>query len=151
MARYDLDYGRGYGQDYSRSGWRRSSAGSGYRRYGVSPERMAGRSRYGREYGRFREGRGFRAGGRFGREPPRYGLGYGGYGSEYAAGYGREFEKSRWQTDYGDPFHDRERGTPIRMIRGEYGEYGEEFRGTERMRGQGYGLEYRSRRRRWLY
>src|SRR5690606_10915813 len=60
MARYDLDYGRGYGQDYSRSGWRRSSAGSGYRRYGVSPERMAGRSRYGREYGRFREGRGFR-------------------------------------------------------------------------------------------
>ena len=33
--------------------------------------------------------------------------------------YDRGF-KSRWQTDYGDPFNDRASRTPMRMIRGEY-------------------------------
>lgn len=35
--------------------------------------------------------------------------------------------KSRWQTDFGDPFNDRAHHTPIRMTRGEYrgaGEWG---------------------------
>ncbi|HEX6070731.1 MAG TPA: hypothetical protein VFZ18_12935 [Longimicrobiaceae bacterium] len=44
--------------------------------------------------------------------------------------YDRGF-KSRWQTDYGDPFGDRAARTPMRMIRGE-------FRGHED-RGFGWG------------
>lgn len=50
----------------------------------------------------------------------------GGYDREYGAGaanrgygYDRDY-KSRWQTDYGDPFGDRTSRTPIRMTRGEY-------------------------------
>lgn len=39
--------------------------------------------------------------------------------SSGAMGYDRGY-KSRWQTDYGDPFGDRAARTPMRMIRGEY-------------------------------
>jgi hypothetical protein len=39
-------------------------------------------------------------------------------GRSYDRDYGREY-KSDWQTDHGDPFGDRQRQTPIRMIRGE--------------------------------
>lgn len=74
---------------------------------------------------------------------------------EYDAEYGRDFEssrrsreegygetygrKSRWETDYGDPFGDRERGTRIRVMRGGWDEYGRDF--------VRYGAEYRPRRR----
>lgn len=37
----------------------------------------------------------------------------------YGAGYDQDY-KSRWETDYGDPFGDRSSRTPIRMTRGEY-------------------------------
>ncbi len=165
MARYDVDYERSYGLGYGGYGERERYEPAP--RYGRERGRYGGRRQpwhmrrrepgYGREFAR-REPPEYRTG-RFGygREYMGYGLGYGaygGYGVEYgAAGYGREFEKSRWETDYGDPFRDRERGTPIRMIRGEYGEYGEEFLGRERPgeRGMGYEVEYRPRPRRYRY
>lgn len=68
-----------------------------------------------------------------------------GYGREYL-GYEPRFEKSRRETDYGDPFHDRERHTPIRLMHGEFEEYGREFRGRRRG-GGGYGSEFRH----WRY
>jgi hypothetical protein len=60
--------------------------------------------------------------------------GWGGHGYEgtgrgmYGGGYGEADRwnrydrgyKSRWQTDYGDPFGDRVAHTPIRMTHGEY-------------------------------
>lgn len=166
MARYDLEYERGYGLGYGereryepapRYGRPRGRYAPGRGMWGARRREpaygreFAGRERYG--YGReFGAGRPYyRAGGfGYGREYMGYGLGYAAYGPEYGtAGYGREFEKSRWQTDYGDPFRDRERGTPIRMIRGEYGEYGEEFGARER--GPEYEVEYRPRWRRYRY
>ncbi|HEX7120261.1 MAG TPA: hypothetical protein VF212_15810 [Longimicrobiales bacterium] len=172
MARYDMDYGGTYGLGYGaytereryepaprrgrarpgvgRRPWRMRRREPGYGAEFAGRERMG----YGREY-RGRERPSYRMGDLgYGREYMGYGLGYGAYGAEYgAAGYGREFEKSRWETDYGDPFRDRERGTPMRMIRGEYGEYGEEFMGRRRGRrfgreaGAEYEAEYRPRRR----
>lgn len=50
-----------------------------------------------------------------------YDRGYGTYGAA-GVGYDRNY-KSRWETDYGDPFNDRGSNTPIRMIRGEYRGY----------------------------
>jgi hypothetical protein len=41
-----------------------------------------------------------------------------GYGDDFRTGYDRSY-KSRWQTDYGDPFNDRDQRTPMRVIRGE--------------------------------
>lgn len=43
----------------------------------------------------------------------------GGYGADAGYGYDRGY-KSRQETDYGDPFGDRQNRTPIRMTRGEY-------------------------------
>ena len=37
------------------------------------------------------------------------------YGAEFDRGYDRGY-KSRWQTDYGDPFGDRQKHTPIRVF-----------------------------------
>jgi len=54
--------------------------------------------------------------------------------------YGSEYRRRRWEADYGDPFHDRERGTRIRMMRGGWDEYGRDM-----LR---YGGEYGRRRRR---
>lgn len=173
MARYDMEYGRSYGLGYgererfepgSRTGRMRGRYGAGWRgrmrrrELGYGAE-YTGRETlgYGREY-MGRERPHYRTGNiGYGREYMGYGLGYGAYGAydiDYGtAGYGREYEKSRWETDYGDPFGDRERGTPIRVTRGAYGEYGEEFMGRERGRrlgresGFGYEVEYRPRRR----
>ena len=45
-----------------------------------------------------------------------YGAGYGGFGADpYDWAY-----KSQWQTDHGDPYRDRSRGTPIRAVRESY-------------------------------
>ncbi len=61
------------------------------------------------------------------------------------SGYDRAY-KSRWQTDFGDPFGDRTARTPMRMIRGEYQSgYDRGFRGSNRdlERGNtGYGRDY---------
>lgn len=41
---------------------------------------------------------------------------YGRPGGEYDRGY-----KSRYETEYGDPFNDRAQHTPVRTMRGEFG------------------------------
>lgn len=69
-----------------------------------------------------------------------YGTGWGGYDRNYRAGYGGATEydegygyKSRWQTDFGDPYGDRSNRTPMRVIRGEFrGDYGGDYRGFSR-------------------
>lgn len=89
---------------------------------------------YDREYGYGSRPRGERM---YGAGPRGYdrgfgpgytGTGYGrtGYGEamEYDADYGY---KSRWQTDYGDPYGDRANNTPFRVMRGEFHGYGRDF------------------------
>lgn len=141
MTRYDLDYDFDYGYEYRRplprGTWNRD-------RYGLEDRAWRGRRRgwgwpgYAAEY------------------PPAYrGLGLG-YATEYRPrGYGREFGKSRWETDYGDPFRDRERGTPIRMMRGEWDAYDTDFyRGAREPLHdwrEAYGREYRFQPRRRRY
>lgn len=95
------------------------------------------RSRYGHDYGAgFRSTRYDR--GLFG--SPDYDRSYRG-ATEYDRGY-----KSRWQTDYGDPFHDREQRTPMRVIQGEARGYDVGLRtsgwGRER-EDTGYAMGYR--------
>ncbi|HEY8484083.1 MAG TPA: hypothetical protein VIL13_05680 [Longimicrobiales bacterium] len=108
---------------------------------------------YGSDYVRRQRGRGVGPGhGSYGREGGRYGREYR-HGQERPDPatreglYGREFRKSRWQTAYGDPFGDRERGAPIRVIRGHWGGYGRELYGRRRGRGHDYESEYRRRYR----
>ncbi len=129
MALFGRDYDSYYrSNDRSRSHWGRSGEPLN--------------ERYDRGYG-FQSGRGESAGwgaGRFG--SPDYGYGSRGYGREFRADgptrYDREFNrydrnyKSQWQTDYGDPFGDRQQQTPMRVIReGEYrgrgNDYGRDF------------------------
>lgn len=92
-----------YGRDYDRGTWGGSNYGS--------PAYNAGGGGYGPAYG--------------GRGGYRSGYRNGGYGYDRnfsrgaGGGYDRNY-KSQWQTDYGDPFGDRSRGTPIRMMRGEF-------------------------------
>jgi len=78
-----------------------------------------------------------------------YGPGWRAYDQEFESrapyseiGYGGEYRKTRWETDYGDPFRDRDRGTRIRMMPGDWDEYGRDI-----LR---YGEEYWRRRRRPL-
>jgi hypothetical protein len=86
-----------YGRDYNRGGWGEDYGNRGYYGGGFS-------DRGGGDYG-------YRTGGYgFDRTPNRAG-----WGSTYDRDY-----KSRWQTDYGDPFGDRASGTPIRVMRGEF-------------------------------
>jgi hypothetical protein len=118
MAGYDLDYG--YGGEFRGSGSRRP--GSWFRGSERSGP-QGSRRRYGgagmwRDYGgEFRRDRSIERG---------YGGEFrGSHGGE--GGYGREYRKSRWQSEYGDPFRDRERNTPVRMMPGEWDEYGREM------------------------
>lgn len=105
MALFDNDYDRDYG-------YYRGTAG----RYGAGPNRP------GRGFGndRYVGYRGTNAG---------YDVGYRG-AAGYDAGY-----KSRWETDYGDPFGDRSSNTPIRVINDEYRGHAGYDRG---MMGRGY-------------
>ncbi|HET9983053.1 MAG TPA: hypothetical protein VFQ38_05690 [Longimicrobiales bacterium] len=90
----------------------------------------------------------FRLGGRYDRdfERPRHRAGgfRSGYGREYR-GYAQDFDRLR--SDAGDPFGDRARRTPIRMIPGAFRDYADEFRGRARPFA-GYGREFRPRPRR---
>lgn len=91
-----------YGRDYDRGGW-----GDSY--YG-SPAYNQG--------GGYRPGYGGQSGNRYGYRTGAYG-----YDRNFSRGTGGGYDrnyKSRWQTDHGDPFGDRSRGTPIRMLRGEF-------------------------------
>lgn len=106
---------------------------------------------FGREYDRDHGYRSrLRGGQRYGAGSWRYGEDHGyGAGSEYDLDYGR---KSRWQTDYGDPFGDRISHTPMRMIRGDFdpqrygGGYQPRYGGEYQPR---YGGEYGPRQRGW--
>lgn len=87
---------------------------------------------YDREYG-------YGAGPRPGR---MYGGGWGGYDRSFRGGYGgmgydADYGyKSRWQTDYGDPYGDRVNRTPMRVIRGEFhGGYGADYGAARHDRG----------------
>lgn len=141
MPRYQNDYGSRYSREFEgpwignprgrpREGWRSRGRRPGYGRREFGGRRDF--ERYDRPYlgygvGRAREERG-------------------GWG-----GYGRGYRKTRWETDHGDPFRDRERGTPIRMTRGRWqgygrGDYGREHFG-ERQSRRGYGEEFEFRPR----
>ena len=68
-----------------------------------------------------------------------YDRNYYGYGND--RGYARDY-KSRWETDYGDPFGDRTSRTPIRMMNEEFhgGGYDRDYNAGMRNR---YDREYR--------
>ena len=96
MALFGRDYGTDYDYPFRPSpGW--TADRSRWARTGTPiADRWANRG-YARDFG--------------------YGTPY--YGADYGwSGYDRGY-KSRWQTDYGDPFGDRERHTPMRVVRGE--------------------------------
>jgi hypothetical protein len=90
-------FGRDYDRDYGYYGNPRGGYDNGYRG-GMMYNDM--------------EDRGYRGG-----MYTSYDRGAGYYGS---TGYDRGDYKSRWQTDYGDPFGDRSAHTPMRVIRGGY-------------------------------
>ncbi|CAN5735907.1 hypothetical protein BH23GEM6_BH23GEM6_16600 [soil metagenome] len=104
MALFGRDYDNDYGSDFHRGGGYGSRSGM----HGSNRERgFNDRPGYG-DAGSARGGL-FRS---------RYDQSYqsrGGYGSDYDRNY-----KSQAQTDYGDPFGDRQSNTPMRVIRGEY-------------------------------
>lgn len=126
-----------FGRDYDRNmyGGYRGGYQGGYRTTGF------GGGAYDREYGMYGNTHGTR----------------GGYDRTYRGGtygYGRGYDdnyKSRWQTDYGDPYGDRTSHTPFRMTRGEfhaydrdmnYNRYDRDMRGTTP--GYGYERDYNS-------
>ncbi len=158
MALFNNDYDRDYGRG-NRSGWG-STAGRGYDR-GLrgkaqyawretqdetregwnAAKRGFGSDRYDRDYAG-RQGGGYGYGGGYGSGVTGYDRDYGSMGG---SGYDREggrYGKSRWQTDQGDPFGDRERNTPIRSTRGEFENYDRDFGAGGYRRGgydRGYG------------
>jgi hypothetical protein len=102
-----------------------------------------GRGRSGGYAGDFGRGRSGGYAGEFGRGRFLRDAGYDDEFRTVGLGYGEEY-KSRWQTEQGDPFGDRDRHTPIRMMRGEWGEYDDDYGRSWRERG--YGREFRPRR-----
>ncbi|CAN5377952.1 hypothetical protein BH23GEM4_BH23GEM4_01550 [soil metagenome] len=156
MALFNRDYDRDFGRN--RSGWG-STAGRGYDRgmrgkaqyawreaqdetregWNAAKRRFGGDG-YDRDYAG-RQGGGYGYGG-------GYGSGMSGYDREYGSmggsGYDREggrYGKSRWQTDQGDPFGDRDRNTPIRTTRGEFEAYDRDY-GARGYRQGGYDRGY---------
>jgi hypothetical protein len=100
-------FGRDYDRDYD-TGYRSFNAGRS--RWGTSGAPM--RANYENTGSSGAWGRGY-DGGWQSRNRGSYA------GSDYRyGGYDRGY-KSRHQTDHGDPFGDREQGTPMRVIRGE--------------------------------
>ena len=109
MNRYQRDYDRTYDRNYV--------GGERYRRSRFDSPHPYGYDGYDRDF-RYRSG---------GYGPPSEHPGFDRwsgdpYGYQYAYDdgyrYGRH-GKSRWETDYGDPFADRQHHTPMRMVRRE--------------------------------
>lgn len=111
-------------------------------------------AQYGWDYDRLgRDSRGYRGGGfagGYGYGPPddHYRAGAYRYGADYGSPYDRDY-KSRAQTNYGDPFGDRGRGVPFRVMQGEFNA---RDRGGAGMRGydggfRGYDNGFRGRPR----
>lgn len=134
MALFERDYDEAY-RPTNRSYWSRSGRpiySPGERDRSGPYERKArgygqwGEDYFGRDYGedyRF-SGRGRRYGHEFDRGYRRD------LGGSYDQGY-----KSRWETDYGDPFGDRQRRTPMRVVHGKTRAYD---RGMRREYPMGY-------------
>jgi hypothetical protein len=144
MWRRGFGYDTGYGDEYRGSGSSRTGYGAEFR------GGESGRGGYGGEFGGrespFEGPMRGRSGGYAGEfERGRF-LRDAGYDDEFRTvglGYGEEY-KSRWQTEQGDPFGDRERHTPMRMMRGAWGEFGDDYGRAWRERG--YGREFGPRR-----
>jgi hypothetical protein len=102
------------GDDYDR-GYR----GGGWGRNDMDLNDMnrndLGRNDYGSEYGRGMRGAAWVREGRYGQ-----GVGYEPGFPRDRHGYDRHEYKSRYQTDAGDPFGDRQRHTPVRMVNEDY-------------------------------
>ena len=121
MARYGRDYDR---EDnyYGNRGWLSGGYGRGY----------GTRAGWGRE-DRDRDSSGYR--------------GTRGYGDTWDNDYDRDYQ-SRARTNYGDPYGDRTRGTPIRMIRGEFENpdraraYDRDYYGRDRDYNRDYDRDY---------
>ncbi|HEX2188640.1 MAG TPA: hypothetical protein VHG51_07055 [Longimicrobiaceae bacterium] len=109
------------GGAYGATGYDRDLGSTGYGNYGAGSRQRPGYDRdtnwsAGRGAGM---GMGGGASWNYDRDFDR-GAGYGTYGArDMETGYDRDY-KSRWQTDYGDPFGDRTNRTPIRLMRGEF-------------------------------
>lgn len=93
------------GDDYDR-GYRGGGSGRG-----DMDRNDFGRNEYGAEYGRGMRGSGWEREGRYGQ-----GVGYEPGFPRDRHGYDRHEYKSRYQTDAGDPFGDRQSHTPVRMV-----------------------------------
>lgn len=105
-------FGRGYDQDYD-FGYRTSDTG-----YRSTRGRPATRRNF--EGGRWNRGydRDFGWGassGNFNR-----------YDNDFRRGYDRGY-KSQWRTDNGDPFNDRQRHTPMRVVPENFADYDRDF------------------------
>ncbi|MEX2584177.1 MAG: hypothetical protein WD766_12940 [Gemmatimonadota bacterium] len=125
MALFGHDYDEHYrtGAHSNREGWDR---------YGRPP-----RQNHGDYYGAY-GGRNQGWGGSDRSEGDRYDRGF------RPTGYDRGY-KSQWETDYGDPFGDRQQHTPMRVIRGEARGYDAGYRthDTDRsFRGNRYPMGY---------
>jgi hypothetical protein len=124
-------FGRGYERDFDQN-YRSSNLNQG-RGYWDGPESFY-RTRYGTDY-RYR-----------GQDRPMGRWGYPDTGSIYdveyrGSGYDRNY-RNRYQTDFGDPFGDREQHTPIRMIRHEPRGYDSGYFGSGRGRRDTYPFGY---------
>ena len=105
-------FGRDYDRDFSR-GYRGSNWGGNRTYYSEPGGAPLNRDRFDRGYSRDLGYSG----------ASRYDTGFG--ATEYDRGY-----KSRWQTDYGDPYGDRQQNTPMRVIREQHGDYDRGFTST---------------------
>jgi transformer-2 protein len=109
MALFGRDYDRDFDGDYDRGfrSFRQPGPRTHWSTSGSPVHPNVGGAPREEGWGSYRSG----TGGRYGGE-------YRGYGDDYRyRGYDRNY-KSRWQTDYGDPFGDRLQQTPMRIIRG---------------------------------
>lgn len=114
---YDRDMGGTWNSPFGNAYGRDPGMGNRGRMWGESGQGMTG-NRSGWSFGAYEREYGFGGspmGNEGGRMPydAEYGGGYGGMSGGYDGDY-----KSRRQTNQGDPFGDRARNTPMRMMRG---------------------------------
>ena len=100
---YDRDYGYRGGNRYGGGGYDRGLRGRAQYAWNETKDETS--EMFGRDYDRNYRGSGTRGG--YGTSDRDRSYGRGGYDRGY---------KSRAETDYGDPFGDRQNRTPIRMV-----------------------------------
>ncbi|MEX2571008.1 MAG: hypothetical protein WD737_06860 [Gemmatimonadota bacterium] len=145
-------FGGGYDNRYTNNWSDRSHWGRSDRPLEPRSSRGYGRAPYGSDYETGPAAGGWGAGDHTGGYGQDYQWGRFDRGNDrgyYGAGYDRGF-KSREQTDYGDPFHDREQHTPVRVIRGRPHFQDEGFR-DRNFGGTSYDRSYESRGYPWGY